>query len=62
MMFGTRIFIRMGQVAALLAMLVAGACTPTTASPDGPAVAEAEAAAGSDFESFDPAAFAEGRE
>ena len=58
-MFGTRIFIRMGQVAALLAMLGAGACTPNTASPDGPAVAEAEAATGSDFESFDPAAFAD---
>ena len=58
-MFGTHIFIRTGQVAALLAMLVAGACTPTTASPDGPAVAEAEAATGSDFESFDPAAFAD---
>lgn len=54
-MFQTRSFIRMGQAVALLAILAVGACTPTTTS-EGAAVAEEEAA-GSDFESLDPAAF-----
>lgn len=55
-MFRARIFfIRMGQVMVLLASLAAGACAPTTAS-EGAALA-GEEVTGSDFESFDPAAF-----
>ena len=54
-MFRKHIFTSVGQVIALLAILVAAACTPTTTS-EGAALAGEEAAE-SDFESFDPTAF-----
>src|SRR5690606_6012600 len=55
MIFRARIFIRMGQGLGLLAVLAAGACTPTTASRG--AILGGEEAAESDFESLDTAAF-----
>lgn len=57
MKFRVRIFMGMGQALALLAVLAAGACTPTTVS-EGQAPAAAEAAE-SDFEQLDPATFSD---
>lgn len=55
MIFRARIFIRIGQGLALLAVLAAGACTPTPASEA--TILGGEEAVESDFESLDTAAF-----